>query len=90
MAAGRLWLFELLKSLVERFGEEFFRALPTGPGVYLMCSESERVLYLGKARNLRKRLCSYRAASSGCGIACGASSSTCAPPRKPRAIARSC
>jgi excinuclease UvrABC nuclease subunit len=63
MAAGQLWLFDPPKPLVERFGEDFFRALPTGPGVYLMCGEREGVLYVGKARNLRKRLASYRVAN---------------------------
>ena len=63
MAAGQLWLFDPPKPLVERFGEEFFRALPTGPGVYLMCGDAEGVLYVGKARNLRKRLSSYRVAN---------------------------
>ena len=63
MAAGQLWLFDPPKPLVERLGEEFFSQLPTGPGVYLMCGESEGVLYVGKARNLRKRLGSYRVAN---------------------------
>ena len=63
MAAGQLWLFDPPKPLVERLGEDFFAMLPTGPGVYLMCGESEGVLYVGKARNLRKRLSSYRVAN---------------------------
>jgi hypothetical protein len=63
MAAGQLWLFDPPKPLVERFGDDFFSALPTGPGVYLMCGEAEGVLYVGKARNLRKRIGSYRVAN---------------------------
>src|SRR5437870_6406570 len=63
MPAGQLWLFDPPKPLVERFGEEFFSRLPHGPGVYFMCGASEGVLYVGKARNLRKRLLSYRVAS---------------------------
>jgi excinuclease UvrABC nuclease subunit len=63
MAAGQLWLFDPPKPLVERFGEKFFTALPTGPGVYFMCGAAEGVLYVGKARNLRKRLGSYRVAN---------------------------
>jgi excinuclease UvrABC nuclease subunit len=63
MATGQLWMFEPPKPLLERFGEEFFHALPTKPGVYLLCGDSEGVLYVGKARNLRKRLSSYRVAN---------------------------
>jgi excinuclease UvrABC nuclease subunit len=64
MATGQLWLFPPPRPLVERLGEEFFRSLPAQPGVYLMCGEREGVLYVGKARNLRKRLASYRVANS--------------------------
>lgn len=63
MSVGQLWLFDPPKPLVERFGEEFFAALPTGPGVYFFCGVAEGVLYVGKARNLRKRLGSYRVAN---------------------------
>jgi excinuclease UvrABC nuclease subunit len=63
MAAGQLWLFDPPKPLVERFGNEFFHSLPPRPGVYLMCGASEGVLYVGKARNLRKRLAAYRVAN---------------------------
>lgn len=63
MASGQLWLFPPPKPLVERLGKDFFRALPTGPGVYLMCSSEGGILYVGKARNLRKRLASYRSAN---------------------------
>ena len=63
MATGQLWLFPPSRPLVERFGEEFFHALPTAPGVYLMCGEREGVLYVGKACNLRQRLSSYRVAN---------------------------
>jgi len=48
---------------VERFGAEFFRSLPATPGVYLLCGETEGVLYVGKARNLRQRLATYRVAN---------------------------
>jgi excinuclease ABC subunit C len=63
MSAGQLWLFPPPKPLVEKLGAEFFRALPERPGVYLMCGRQEGVLYVGKARNLRKRLANYRVAN---------------------------
>src|SRR5688500_18935023 len=63
MARGQLWLFPPPKPLIERFGEEFFRQLPVSPGVYFLCGPGEGVLYVGKARNLRKRLASYRVAN---------------------------
>jgi predicted GIY-YIG superfamily endonuclease len=46
--------------LVEKLGREFFRALPARPGVYFLRSRAESVLYIGKAKSLRQRLCSYR------------------------------
>lgn len=63
MPAGQLWLFDPPRPLVERLGKDFFRTVPAEPGVYLMCGDSEGVLYVGKARNLRKRLASYRVAN---------------------------
>ena len=59
----QLWLFPHPKPLVERFGEEFFRGLPVRPGVYFFCGPREGVLYVGKAKNLKKRLASYRVAN---------------------------
>jgi excinuclease ABC subunit C len=40
-------------------------ALPTGPGVYLFKSRSGRVLYIGKAENLRARVRSYVSGGDG-------------------------
>jgi len=59
--------------LVERLGRDFFRTLPERPGVYFMRGAGGTVLYVGKAKNLRQRLGSYRAAS---------------PERRPRRILR--
>ena len=59
--------------LVERMGHDFFRQLPESPGIYMMRGKSESVLYVGKAKNLRHRLSSYRRAN---------------PERMPRRIVR--
>jgi excinuclease ABC subunit C len=64
MATGQLWLFPPPKPLVERLGEQFFQQLPERPGVYLMCAAEAGVLYVGRAKNLRRRLSSYRVANS--------------------------
>jgi len=40
-------------------GKALAARLPTGPGVYLMKDDSGTPLYVGKARNLRKRVASY-------------------------------
>jgi predicted GIY-YIG superfamily endonuclease len=56
-------LFPDPRPLVERLGRDFFRRLPERPGVYLMRDARDIVLYVGKAKNLRKRLCSYRVAN---------------------------
>lgn len=52
-----------MKRFDRKFGCEFIESLPTGPGVYLFKDESDAVLYVGKAKNLRRRLASYRGAS---------------------------
>src|SRR5262245_47305578 len=59
----QLLLFADPRPLVERLGLEFFRGLPQLPGVYLMKDATSAVLYIGKAKNLRKRLNSYRVAN---------------------------
>lgn len=56
----QLWLFPPPKPLKERFGGDFFRTLPKDPGVYFFFDEAGRLIYLGKAKNLRQRLGSYR------------------------------
>jgi len=58
-------LFEASQNpLEERLGNVFFDELPQKPGVYLMYGRSERLLYVGKAKNLRKRIFTYRRITS--------------------------
>jgi predicted GIY-YIG superfamily endonuclease len=60
MAERQLHLLEPGKPLLQRFGAEFFRAVPRKPGVYVMSGEGERILYVGQSKNLRARLGSYK------------------------------
>jgi len=63
MAAGQRWLFAPAAPLVERLGRQFFREVPAQPGVYVMREPTGAVVYVGKAKNLRQRLRSYRVAN---------------------------
>src|SRR6266550_1436992 len=56
-------LFPDPQPLVERLGRDFFRQAPACPGVYVMRDASDAILYVGKAKNLRQRLSSYRVAN---------------------------
>lgn len=44
----------------QKFGEEFIKSVPTCPGVYEMTCGDGSVIYVGKAKNLRRRLSQYR------------------------------
>ncbi len=59
----QMLLFPDPRPLAERLGRDFFRTAPECAGVYLMRDASDAVLYVGKAKNLRKRLGSYRVAN---------------------------
>lgn len=52
-----------LKRFDRKFGADIYRELPTSPGVYLFKDGADLVLYVGKAKNLRRRLQGYRNAS---------------------------
>ena len=55
---------ETTRALFERkFGGERLGEFPRGPGVYLFRDTEDRVLYVGKAKDLRRRLAGYRSAS---------------------------
>lgn len=45
-----------------KFGKEFLSGVPTQPGVYSLFDGQRRLLYVGKAKNLRRRLSQYRKA----------------------------
>lgn len=63
--ARQLKLFHLEKPLTLRFGNDFFRSLPEGPGVYLFHASDGQLLYIGQSSNLRARLGSYRHVGEG-------------------------
>src|SRR5436853_2484063 len=62
-AMSQMLLMPDPRPLVEQLGAAFFREAPEAPGVYLMRDAADEVLYVGKAKNLRKRLGSYRVAN---------------------------
>lgn len=43
-----------------QLGADFLATVPSGPGVYRMLSATGAVVYVGKAKNLRRRLSQYR------------------------------
>jgi hypothetical protein len=53
-------LLDLLNPLDLKIGKDFFSEIPKVPGVYKMFGDNGELLYVGKAKNLRIRLMSYR------------------------------
>ena len=53
-------LLDLANPLDLKIGKDFFSAIPRCPGVYKMYDDDGHILYVGKAKNLRTRLMSYR------------------------------
>lgn len=60
--ARQPWLIPYENPLKKRHEPEFFKRIPKSPGVYLMIDEDGDVLYVGKAKNLRERISSYKRA----------------------------
>ena len=60
MGAKQLRLFSLRDPLTERFGPEYFRSLPQGPGVYFFHGSQGELLYIGQSADLKARIGSYR------------------------------
>lgn len=58
----QLELLPYRNPLTERLGKDFFTTLPRSPAVYTMRGEADAILYVGKAKDLRARLLSYRRA----------------------------
>ena len=47
----------------EKFGKDLLSSLPEAPAVYLFRDDHDQVLYVGKAKDVRRRLSSYRNAT---------------------------
>jgi predicted GIY-YIG superfamily endonuclease len=60
---GQLLLISDPRPLDLSLGRNFFRTAPKHAGVYLMRDANDQVLYVGKAKNLRKRIGNYRIAN---------------------------
>jgi excinuclease ABC subunit C len=45
-----------------KFGKGYLASVPTVPGVYSLYGEDDELIYVGKAKNLRRRLAQYRKA----------------------------
>jgi predicted GIY-YIG superfamily endonuclease len=60
---GQLLLISDPRPLDKSLGKKFFKNAPKRAGVYLMRDAEDNVLYVGKAKNLRKRIGNYRVAN---------------------------
>ncbi len=58
-------LFDHYNPIEERVGKSFFEELPRQPGIYKMFGRKQELLYVGKAKDLRDRLFTYRRAKMG-------------------------
>lgn len=49
-----------VRNFDRKFGAEFLESLPGSPGVYLVYGAQDELIYVGKAKNLKRRLSQYR------------------------------
>lgn len=49
-----------MRSFDKKFGTHFITALPASPGIYRIFDGAEVLIYVGKAKNLRRRISQYR------------------------------
>ena len=49
-----------VRNFDRKFGAEFLESLPGSPGVYLVYDRKDELIYVGKAKNLKRRLWQYR------------------------------
>jgi predicted GIY-YIG superfamily endonuclease len=60
---GQLLLISDPRPLDKSLGKKFFKNAPKRAGVYLMRDADDKLLYVGKAKNLQKRIANYRVAN---------------------------
>lgn len=53
-------LVSRMRTFDRKFGKDFVAEVPPSPGVYRILDSSGSVIYVGKAKNLRRRLAQYR------------------------------
>lgn len=56
----QLKLFHIENPFSLRMGPDFFRSLPSGPGVYFFYGKDGALLYIGQSSDLKARIGSYR------------------------------
>jgi hypothetical protein len=49
-----------VKHFDRKFGAQFLKSLPASPGVYLIYDQDGALIYVGKAKDLKRRLSQYR------------------------------
>jgi hypothetical protein len=59
----QLLLFKSENPIRQRFSSKGFAGVPLGPGIYWMTDHNGELLYIGKAKSLRRRLLSYRSSA---------------------------